>query len=146
MNSTDSLQATVALLRDLCRQLQSLSDDQIAQVLDGHARLEVRVKARKKLQTSKRAQLTHEELLDLAATLRTSQTREEGNSFFGSENWFEGRCKRGLREFSTCQFRKRTRLNKYERASLNPQLAFEFRSAAVQGSSQGHLKDLKPSD
>src|ERR1044072_524230 len=81
MNSADSLQATVALLRDRCRQLQSLSDEQIAQVLDGHARLEVRVKARKKLQTSKKPQLTQAELLDLAATLRSSQTREEGNRF-----------------------------------------------------------------
>ncbi len=132
MNSTDSLQATVALLRDLCRQLQSLSDDQIAQVLDGHARLEVRVKARKKLQTSKRAQLTHEELLDLAATLRTSQTREEGNSFLDQKIGSKEDATR-LARVLDMPVQKTDTIEQIRARIIESTIGFRIRSAAVQG-------------
>jgi hypothetical protein len=132
MNSTDSLQATVALLRDLCRQLQSLSDDQIAQVLDGHARLEVRVKARKKLQTSKRAQLTHEELLDLAATLRSCQTREEGNSFLDQKISSKEDTTRLARVLDV-PVQKTDTMEQIRARIIESTIGFRIRSAAVQG-------------
>lgn len=132
MNSTDSLQATVALLRDLCRQLQSLSDDQIAQVLDGHARLEVRVKARKKLQTSKRAQLTHEELLDLAATLRSCQTREEGNGFLDQKISSKEDTTRLARVLDV-PVQKTDTMEQIRARIIESTIGFRIRSAAVQG-------------
>jgi hypothetical protein len=133
MNPTDPKNMAIGLLRELCRQVQSLRDDQLAELFEGTAKLEVRIIGRKKLRTSTRKRrLTDEELINIAESLKSCQTREEGNIFLDQRIASKDDAVR-LAKLLDLPLQKTDTAEQIRARTIESTIGFRIRSAAVQG-------------
>lgn len=143
MNATDPKNAAVGLLRELCRQVQSLRDDQLAEVFEGTARLEVRVVGRNKLRAyTKKTRLTDDQLMQIAETLKSCQTREDGNGLLDQRIGSKEDATR-LAKLLDIPIQKTDTIDQIRARTIESTIGFRIRSAAVQGTLTGLPEDPK---
>ncbi len=126
-------QAVLVLLKQLVRQIQSMDDRQLSEVIAGTAKLEVRAVRRKRASPStKHRRLTDEELRWLGETLRSIRTREEGNQLLDEGITTKDGMARLARQLDV-SVQKSESADKIRARIIESNIGFRIRSAAIQG-------------
>jgi hypothetical protein len=129
-----SKEAVLTLLRELVRQIQSMDDEQISEVMAGTGKLEVRVVRSKRVSISKRSGRTDHELRQLGESLRAAQTREEGNLLLDERITSKDDLARLARQLDA-PVQKTDSAEQIRARIIESTIGFRIRSAAVQGPS-----------
>jgi len=133
MNERDVL---VALLRDLAKQIQSLDEAHLSDVLSGKARLEVVVRAVERRPQRKSGQkLSEEELTKIGDTLRSSGSREEGERVLREKLPSKSDMARLARKLDL-PVQKNDSAERLRARLIESTIGFRLRSAAVQGTAK----------
>lgn len=127
-----SKDAVLTLLRELVRQVQSIDDEQISDVMAGTGRLELRV-IRKRGSSSKRTGLREHELRQLGESLRSAKTREEGNLLLDETITSKDDLTRLARQLDA-PVQKTDSAEQIRARVIESTIGFRIRSAAIQGS------------
>ncbi len=123
------------LLRELTRQVQSMDEAQLAQVMAGSAKLEVRVVPSKRSAT-KPSRLGENDLRELGELLKSSRTREEGNVLLDQKiSLREDMAK--LAKFLDLPVQKSDSVEQIRARIIESTIGFRIRSAAIQGVTSG---------
>lgn len=136
-----SKEAVLTLLRELVRQVQSIDDEQISDVMSGTGRLELRVVPSKRASSSKRAGLSEHELHQLGESLRSAQTREEGNILLDESITSKEDLTRLARHLDA-PVQKTDSAEQIRARIIESTIGFRIRSAAIQGTPSN--KPLEP--
>jgi hypothetical protein len=135
-----SKETVLTLLREFVRQVQSLDEDQISDVISGTGRLELRVVRSKRGSSPKRTGLTEHELRHLGESLRSVQTREAGNLLLDEKITSKDDLTRLARQLDA-PVQKTDTAEQIRARIIESTIGFRIRSAAIQGPSN---KPLEP--
>ena len=136
-----SKEAVLTLLRELVRQVQSIDDEQISDVMAGRGRLELRVVRSKRGSSTKRTGLSAHEVHQLGESLRSAQTREEGNALLDESVSSKEDLTRLARHLDA-PVQKTDSTDQIRARIIESTIGFRIRSAAIQGTPAN--KPLEP--
>jgi len=124
--------ALAVILRDLARQIESIDDAELAQIMSGAAKLKLHVVGRRKQRPAKHSRVADEELLDLGATLRTAGTRDEGNKLLDERITSKDDMARLAKQLDI-PVHKGESAEQIRNRIIESTIGFRLRSAAIQG-------------
>jgi hypothetical protein len=130
--SKDLKRALVTLLRELTRQIQTMDDDEIAELVSGTARIEVTFAGKKKLPTGKRSKATDEDVSHLLERLRAASSREEGERILNENEMSRGALARLARQLDI-RLDKAQPIEDVRARIIESTIGYRLRSAAIQG-------------